>query len=271
MKKLQISATSWMIGFPLVVFLIVPQFGFSSSEALLNLTREAIVTPKTCSFDKIQRLTNEVLARATHSSSEVMIDCSLNLNSNNKIMNNWFSGLNRGGIYLYRNCGETGVSRHSTPENNKIINNIFYYNKYKGSKPSIYLGSWDGKQRYCDKDSDSDYGSGVSDLDYARYNVVMQNQIYKLPVNKMIRTKNKTVNSPNYIGYNQTVTKKTVVTNRLAGCYVPQNYGYKGYFILHEQSIVAFKKNSKGQTISHGKKYTCNDGDLIMQPLQAVK
>jgi len=55
--------------------------------------------------------------------------------SNNLIMSNHFSSLQYGGIYLYRNCGEGGTIRHSTPSNNSIINNVFYYDNYTGSKP----------------------------------------------------------------------------------------------------------------------------------------
>jgi len=165
--------------------------------------------------------------------------------SHNKIMNNTFAGLNNGGIYLYRNCGERGVVRHSPPEHNEIVNNIFYYNKYKGPSPAVYFGSRNGKtpgwNSYCGKDEETEYvreygydpfgewgynlverkkegsnlyGSSLSDLDYARYNVVMQNQFYEREVrdnidefswkdatiDDMIKTKNSTVNSPNYCG-----------------------------------------------------------------------
>jgi hypothetical protein len=68
--------------------------------------------------------------------------------SHNMIINNWFSGLGKGGIFLYRNCGEDGAVRHSTPSHNRIINNVFYYDKYGGPKLSVYFGSRDGQQGY---------------------------------------------------------------------------------------------------------------------------
>lgn len=194
--------------------------------------------------------------------------------SNNKIISNRFSSLNNGGIYFYRNCGEGGTIRHTPPERNIIINNSFYYNKYKGSKPAIYLGSRDYGLKestfgHCDADDGRPYGSSKSDKDYAKYNVIMQNQFYKRNVWKsvggqnrlvkatladMIMTKNKSSNSPNYIAYNELVSAKV---NRKGGCYVRN--GYKD-FLLHGQFIDVFKVNGR---LACGKKMTCNDGELV--------
>jgi hypothetical protein len=42
----------------------------------------------------------------------------------NRVISNWFAGtLNHGGIYLFRNCGEQGTIRHTTPSYNHIVNN----------------------------------------------------------------------------------------------------------------------------------------------------
>jgi len=186
--------------------------------------------------------------------------------SNNKIINNLFSNLSHGGIYLYRNCGEGGVTRHMTPSRNKIINNIFYYNKYNGSNPSVYLSSrdrgglWDDKIGFCDEDDGYPFGSSVSDKDYARYNAVMQNQIYKRSINDMIKTKNTAVNSPNYIDYNQTVTEETVDKETSAGCYVAG--GRQPNFILDGQSFDLWVHSDPPSC----HKDSCNDGDLIRSP-----
>jgi hypothetical protein len=89
---------------------------------------------------------------------------------------------------------------------------------------------------------DYPYGSSVSNADYARYNVVMQNQIYKRSVDEMITNRlNLEANSPNYIGYNETVTE---AIDRLAGCYVAD--GYKKDFILHGETIDLFT-NENGE------------------------
>ena len=180
--------------------------------------------------------------------------------SYNKIVNNEFRELSDGGIYLYRNCGEDGGIRHSTPSHNTIVNNIFYYDKYIGGNPSVYLGSRDGRTRKgntgdCREDDGWPYGSSASDLDYARYNVVMQNQIYKRSIGDMIRSKNWENNSPNYIGYNETVNTEL---KSLAGCYVSAN-GYQRDFILHGESADVLEIRNGEPTCN---KYTCTDGDL---------
>ncbi|QEG33764.1 right-handed parallel beta-helix repeat-containing protein [Bythopirellula goksoeyrii] len=135
--------------------------------------------------------------------------------SRNTIHNNRFSSLSNGGIYLYRNCGEGGTIRLTPPENNTITNNTFYYKKYKGSKPAIYLGSRDyGRKEstfgHCNDDSGRPYGSSSSNKDYARHNIIKNNKLHKrmiVPlggfglvdarVEDMIVTKNKSANSPN--------------------------------------------------------------------------
>lgn len=142
----------------------------------------------------------------------------------NKIINNKFSNLNNGGIYLYRNCGEGGTIRHTTPSRNSIINNTFVYKKYKGRNPAVYIGSRDYgfKERHpghCDKDDGRPYGSSVSEKDYARHNIVMQNQFYKRPVSKgnfpvaatlndYIKINNRSVNSNNKLDRNKIISSK---------------------------------------------------------------
>lgn len=190
--------------------------------------------------------------------------------SHNKIFNNWFSNLNHGGIYLYRNCGEGGVVRHATPSYNQIINNVFYYNEYDGSNPSVYLGSRDygwfeETFGHCEDDSvpntisEVPFGSGISSKDYATHNVVMQNQIFKRSVTDMIKTQNTDVNSPNYISHNRTVTEGTVIRNGLAGCYVAA--GYKD-FVSHGGLIDVYR-GSNNVPVCTDYQDICSDGDLI--------
>jgi len=190
--------------------------------------------------------------------------------SHNKIINNRFSNLSHGGIYLYRNCGEGGVVRHTTPSYNQIINNIFYYNRYSGDNPSVYFGSRDygwfqETFGYCEDDgvpdtiTEIDFGSGASNKDHATHNVVMQNQIFKRSVGDMIKTNNPAVNSPNYVDYNHTVTAADVVYNGLAGCYVPG--GYRD-FILHG-AVVDVYRGGDDIPICTTYRDTCNDGELL--------
>jgi parallel beta-helix repeat protein len=133
--------------------------------------------------------------------------------ANNLIANNYFSGLEHGGIYLYRNCGEKGTVRHQPPQNNRIINNYFYYDRYMGGNPSIFLASRNGNRRYCGDDKGYPFGSSANDLDFATGNIVAQNQIGKLSVSKMI-IQNAT---PNYILANESVGQKI---DREPGCFV---------------------------------------------------
>lgn len=162
-------------------------------------------------------------------------DAQINIDSSsyNKIIDNVFTQLQNGGIFFYRNCGEKGIARHQTPSYNQIINNQFIYVDYPSLtdlivNPAVYLGSRDANppgllNDYCDEDDGVPYGSGVSDFDYARYNVVMQNQIYRNSVDEMIETRDLLVNMPNYINYNTTVSPDTAVT-RKAGCYVSGDF-----------------------------------------------
>jgi len=193
----------------------------------------------------------------------VAIDAS----AHNIFMNNRFSSLNRGGIYLYRNCGQNGVARHSTPTDNWIVNNVFYYDVYSGFEPAIFLGARSGRKPYCGDDIASPYGSGRSNLDYARFNIIMQNQIYKRKRDEMIRTALRAsetwpphpdwieANSPNYIAYNFTVDE---AVERKAGCYIGAG-GFQTDFILDGRSAELLQVIGNRKEIY---KCSCSDGIL---------
>ena len=183
--------------------------------------------------------------------------------SHNKITSNRFSNLNHGGINLYRNCGQGGTIRHSTPSHNQIINNIFYYDKYKGLNPAVYLGSrnrgsWTGylnPWNFCgDDEGYLNVGSSASNKDHAQYNVIMQNQFYKRSIRKtqgvytvlveasvddMVKSKNWQNNSGNEIDDNEMVTDETVVKDRLTGCY--KSDACMKHLLLHEETIQLFE------------------------------
>lgn len=105
----------------------------------------------------------------------------------NRIVGNRFSNLDNGGIFLYRNCGEGGNIRHQTPHGNQIVDNVFYYAKFDGRIPAIWLGSRNGNRSYCDLDHGYPLGSSHSDLDFATDNIVSRNRFYKFEPNKIIR------------------------------------------------------------------------------------
>ncbi|MFO0726207.1 MAG: right-handed parallel beta-helix repeat-containing protein [Myxococcota bacterium] len=58
--------------------------------------------------------------------------------SNNVIRGNSFRHLDDGGIYLYRNCGEEGGTRHQTPSGNEISDNDFFY--HGSLSASVWVG-----------------------------------------------------------------------------------------------------------------------------------
>lgn len=136
---------------------------------------------------------------------------SVDTSSNNQITDNWFSALEGGGIYLYRNCGEGGTVRHGSSKNNQILRNAFPYNVYDGDNPAVFIGSKGQWYRsfldlgFCDEDDGFPWGSSYSDDDHAQNNVVEDNQICKLPVERMIREGDSS-NRPNVIQNNKTIS-----------------------------------------------------------------
>lgn len=100
--------------------------------------------------------------------------------ANNLFEGNTFNVITKGGIYLYRNCGEGGTVRHQTPHNNTIRNNTFnlqslvpgpYFTKNYG----VWLGSRNGGRNYCGADAGYNFGSSLDDRDFADNNIVTNN------------------------------------------------------------------------------------------------
>lgn len=199
--------------------------------------------------------------------------------SHNRILNNRFHGLDDGGIYLYRNCGERGVSRHTTPSFNEIINNVFYYRRYNGAKPAVYFGSRNGNSPgwgdYCDEDDASPYGSGRDDRDHASWNVVMQNQFYRRPVvappgqrlpalGVGVRTLDSTSRN-NRVEHNEgeltshVPVRPGVAGRRKAGCFVRS--GWESNFVEDSERVRVFRRGR--DPVCPSSSLVCNDGDLI--------
>jgi hypothetical protein len=191
----------------------------------------------------------------------------------NQITSNWFSGLDNGGIYLFRNCGEGGRIRHTNPSYNHIVNNVFYYVDYDGPRPSVYLGSRNGNPpgfelgdwgSYCNDDEGYPYGSSADDRDFATHNVVMQNEIVKRSLTDMIRSTNWVNNEMNRVDRNQTVTAAQAKWPRpAAGCYV--RGGIKE-FILNGETTDKFMADDGTPSCA---RVTCVDGELRPAPQAA--
>ncbi len=92
----------------------------------------------------------------------------------NRITDNRFRIGWRGGIFLYRNCGEGGTIRHGTPSFNTITGNRFDYG-FPLHSPAISVGSREGWRLYCGEDAGYPFGSSADDGDHATDNVVEDN------------------------------------------------------------------------------------------------
>lgn len=92
----------------------------------------------------------------------------------NRIEGNRFQLGGRGGVFLYRNCGEDGVIRHQTPSNNVVTGNRFEGAAWLSPRP-VVVGSREGRRRYCGDDAGYPFGSSVDDGDRATGNVVSGN------------------------------------------------------------------------------------------------
>ena len=166
-----------------------------SSELMGNAIRTAIYLDAETAFNIIKSnnihvtVFDEVLGVFNRLGPQISVDAS----SFNKILNNHFAALEGGGIFLYRNCGEGGTIRHGSPSDNQIFNNVFFYKKYDGDNPAVYLGAHGGLKYHppirghCGDDEGKPWGSSANDADFATRNVVMQNQIFKHSASKMIR------------------------------------------------------------------------------------
>ncbi len=96
----------------------------------------------------------------------------------NTIRDNAITYGSRGGIHLYRNCGEGGTVRHQTPSDNVITGNRFRANGFLRPDP-VNVGSrsgW-GWTMNCAADAGYPFGSSADDGDNATGNVVEGNRV----------------------------------------------------------------------------------------------
>jgi hypothetical protein len=95
----------------------------------------------------------------------------------NRITDNRFRAGWRGGIFLYRNCGEGGTVRHQTPSFNTITGNRFSFS-FPLHLPAISVGARDWlPQLYCGADAGYPFGSSADNGDGATGNVVENNVV----------------------------------------------------------------------------------------------
>lgn len=94
----------------------------------------------------------------------------------NRITGNRFQLGGRGGVFLYRNCGEDGVIRHQPPSANLITDNRFEGAAWFRPR-AVVVGSREGRRRYCDDDAGWPFGSSLDDRDHATGNQVRDNVV----------------------------------------------------------------------------------------------
>ncbi|MGK6316057.1 NosD domain-containing protein [Neorhizobium sp. DT-125] len=97
--------------------------------------------------------------------------------ADNRIEGNLFENPIKGGIFVYRNCGEGGTIRHQKPEHNVITGNTFRYANFWAARPAVWLGSRQAASSYCFSRPDRPFGSSLSPYDYAQYNTVTGNRL----------------------------------------------------------------------------------------------
>ena len=94
----------------------------------------------------------------------------------NRVTGNRFALGGKGGVFLYRNCGEDGVIRHQTPSDNSITDNVFTGAGW--SRPrAVVVGAREGNRRYCRDDAGWPFGSSLNDGDHATGNIVARNTV----------------------------------------------------------------------------------------------
>ena len=94
----------------------------------------------------------------------------------NRVTGNRFALRGRGGVFLYRNCGEDGVIRRQTPSGNSITDNVFT-GAGRIRPRTVVVGAREGNRRYCGDDRGWPFGSSVDDGDHATGNVVACNRV----------------------------------------------------------------------------------------------
>lgn len=94
----------------------------------------------------------------------------------NTIADNVFRQMLKGAVHIYRNSGERGVVRHQEPRHNQLRRNYFVVSGMKSGR-AVFLGSRNGTNpNYRHDDAQFDFGSGASNRDFARENVVTGNK-----------------------------------------------------------------------------------------------
>jgi hypothetical protein len=144
--------------------------------------------------------------------------------------------------------------RHQAPQYNRIINNEFHH--FSGNDFAIWLGSRNqDPPGFCDDDDGIPFGSGASDRDFARHNVIADNRIIKGGVSKMIRADDR----PNEY---HNITTVESAAKRPSNCY--DFNGFPHAYLAHGESTPFMIEN--GAPVCRGVRSVCNDGIVETGP-----
>lgn len=169
--------------------IIIQNVVFEATQGLTPLylaPGSTYVTVENCSFNGTQTGSGPIVYLDAESGYNIFRNNQFNMTSTREVIacdgsaNNLFDGNNfniitKGGIYLYRNCGEGGAIRHQTPCFNTITNNVFNLSNLSLSNYGVWLGSRSGNRKYCDDDAGYPFGSSIDNRDFADNNTVSKN------------------------------------------------------------------------------------------------
>lgn len=182
----------------------------------------------------------------------------------NLIDGNRFETATKGGIFLYRNCGEGGSIRHQSPHHNTISNNFFNLKGLSFGNYGIWLGSRNGNRNYCNDDAGYPFGSSIDDNDFADDNIVHSNtfQGTTFGIGEIKNSgKNNQMNVPSNISnidakneLDISYHSGTMVFNNLKGETLIKMYDYIGRLVINKvlpDNLIEFPITFKGVYIIH--------------------
>jgi len=217
----------------------------------------------------------------TYGREQIAVDGS----SYNFLVGNRVSGLNTGGFNLYRNCGEHGAVRYSTPSYNVIVNNQFIYKNYHLSNASrnryaVHLssrnGSYSKHNDYCADDTilpgsepiidstgvpiyptDNNFPRDIDTTfntknDNAHDNIVTNNEFLNRTPKSYLKNSSKL---NNFTAINREVSD---FSSGRKACFSPMSFGR-----------VLFHGNSETVVVPNAEmcsRLTCNNGALEIEP-----
>jgi len=137
-----------------------------------NISGQSVSTAVYLDAESAENVIRNVVFNIRTGREQIAIDGS----AHNRVEGNTFALNGRGGVFLYRNCGEDAVIRHQTPSDNVITGNTFTGVRWLWPN-AVVVGSRQGRRRYCAADVGWAFGSSMDDGDHADRNRVTGNVV----------------------------------------------------------------------------------------------